>query len=249
MIKLKTQDEIARIRESCQLLAETFKELKKIVVEGIATEELDRFAKDYIESHGGKPAFLGYMNYPATLCVSINEEVIHGIPGKRKLKEGDIVSLDLGINLKGYYSDAAITLPVGKVSEKKKNLVRVTEEALYKGIEAAKLGNRVSDISIAVFNHAKKYNFGVVRQYCGHGVGFAPHEDPQVPNYPNTGPNPRLKEGLVIAIEPMINEGTWEVVVLEDGWTVVTADGKPSAHFEHTIAITSNGPEILTLME
>ncbi len=249
MIKLKTRDEIARIRDSCHLLAETFKELKKIVAEGITTGELDKFARSYIESHGGKPAFLGYMNYPATLCVSINEEVIHGIPGKRRLKKGDIVSLDLGINLKGYYSDAAITLPIGDVPERKRELMRVTEEALYRGIEAAKLGGRVSDISLAVFNHAKKYDFGVVRQYCGHGVGFAPHEDPQIPNYPNTGPNPRLKEGLVIAIEPMINEGTWEVKVLNDGWTVVTADGKPSAHFEHTIAITSDGTEILTLME
>ncbi len=249
MIRLKSRDEIARIKESCFLLAETFKELRKLVEVGITTRELDSFARDYIEKHGGKPAFLGYMNYPATLCVSVNEEVIHGIPGPRKLKENDIVGLDLGINLRGYYSDAAITVPVGNISKKKKQLLKVTEEALYLGIEKAVVGNRVSDISMAVFNHARKYNFGVVRQYCGHGVGFSQHEDPQVPNYPSGGPNPRLKDGLVIAIEPMINEGTWEVTVLDDGWTVVTADGKPSAHFEHTIAITSDGTEILTLIE
>jgi len=246
MIRIKSKDEIAKIRRSCRLLAETFLELKKIVKQGITTKELDNFARKYIESHGGKPAFLGYMNYPASLCVSINDEVIHGIPGKRRLKKGDIVSLDLGINLEGYFSDAAITVPVGDLPERKSELIRVTEESLYKGIEKAVAGNRISDISYAVFNHAKKYGFGVVRQYCGHGVGLAPHEDPQIPNYPSSGPNPKLKEGMVIAIEPMITMGTWEVKVLKDQWTVITADGKDAAHFEHTVVINKNGAEILT---
>lgn len=248
MIRIKSKDEIAKIKESCRLLAETFVELKKIVKQGITTKELDNFARKYIESHGGKPAFLGYMNYPASLCVSVNDEVIHGIPGKRKLKNGDIVSLDLGINLGGYFSDAAVTVPVGNLPEKKLELIRVTEESLYRGIEKAVAGNRISDISYAVFNHAKKHGFGVVRQYCGHGVGLAPHEDPQIPNYPGYGPNPKLKEGMVIAIEPMITMGTWEVKVLSDQWTVITADGKDAAHFEHTIVINHDKAEILTAL-
>lgn len=246
MIRIKSEDEIFKIRKSCILLAETFLKLKEITKQGVTTKELDNFARKYIESHGGKPAFLGYMNYPASLCVSINNEVIHGIPGKRKLKNGDIVSLDLGINLNGYFSDSAITVPIGDLPEKKLELIRVTEEALYKGIEKAVAGKRISDISYAVFNHAKKYGYGVVRQYCGHGVGLAPHEDPQITNYPSSGPNPKLKEGMVIAIEPMITMGTWEVKVLSDQWTVVTADGKDAAHFEHTIAINHGKAEILT---
>ncbi len=246
MIRIKNEDEISGIRESCILLAETFSELKKIVKAGITSRELDDFARNYIESRGGRPAFLGYMNYPASLCVSINDQVIHGIPGKRKLKNGDVVSLDLGIDLDGRFSDAALTIPIGDVDKDRLQLIKVTEEALYRGIEKAEKGNRVSDISEAVFNHAKKYGYGVVRQYCGHGVGLAPHEDPQIPNYPGGSPNPRLKEGMVIAIEPMINMGTWEIKVLNDQWTVITADGMVSAHFEHTVAITRSGTEILT---
>ncbi len=249
MIRLKNNDEIDGIRKSCRLLADTFMKLRELIKPGIKAKQLDTFVREYIESHGGKPAFLGYMNYPASLCVSINEQVIHGIPNNRKLEEGDIVGLDLGINLNGFFSDAAITLPVGKVSEKDALLLKVTEEALYLGIEKAIKGNRISDISKAVFRHARSYGFGVVRQYCGHGVGIAPHEEPQIPNYPSSGPDPRLKRGMVLAIEPMINAGTWEVEILNDGWTVVTADGSKSAHFEHTIVVLDDRTEILTKMD
>jgi len=204
-------------------------------------------AEEYIKRHGGIPAFKGYRGYPRSLCVSVNEEVVHGIPGKRRLKEGDIVSLDLGVLMDGYYGDAAITVPVGKVSELAKKLIKVTEEALYRGIEMARPGNRLSDISHAIQTHVEKAGFSVVREFVGHGIGKQLHEEPQVPNFgpPNRGP--RLEPGMVLAIEPMVNTGTWEVRILPNGWTVVTADGGLSAHFEHTVAITDNGPEILSL--
>jgi len=246
MIKLKTRDEIHRIRESGKLLANTLAEVKKLVSEGITTKELDRFAYHNIVSQGGQPAFLGYFDYPASLCISINNEVIHGIPGKRKLREGDIVGIDLGVILKGYYSDACFTKGVGKISEKRERLLKVTEECLYKAIEQSLPGNRLQDISKVIYTHARKNGYDVVRKFCGHGVGFELHEDPQVFNYINSGPNPRLKPGMVLAIEPMVNEGTYDVKILDDGWTVVTADGKDSAHFEHTIAILEQGIEILT---
>ncbi len=246
MIRLKNEKELALIRESARLLSETLKRTAELAVEGISTRELDAFARAFIEKRGGKPSFLGYMNYPASLCVSINNEVIHGIPGARKLKMGDIVSLDLGVDFKGYISDMAITLPVGAVSASKRKLIDVTRECLTAGIAAAMPGNRVSDISRAVFDHAAANGFGVVREYCGHGVGFANHEDPQIPNYVGSGPNPRLKEGMVIAIEPMINRGSGDIELLSDGWTVVTSDGSDSAHFEHTVAILKNGMEIFT---
>jgi methionyl aminopeptidase len=249
MIRLKNEKEIAGIRESGRLLSRTLEELKKLVSEGVSTRELDSFARSYIESHGGKPWFLGYMNYPASLCVSVNNEVIHGIPGARRLRAGDIVSLDLGVNLNGYFSDAAITLPVGAISKKREALMRVTRECLSLAVEQAVAGNRVGDISRAVFEHAAGNSCGVVRDYCGHGVGFAPHEDPQVPNYVGSGPNPRLKEGMVLAIEPMINSGSGDVELLEDGWTVVTADGSDSAHFEHTVAVLKDRMEILTRLD
>ncbi len=246
MIRLKNEKEIAGIRESGRLLSRTLEELKKLVREGVATKELDFFARSYIESHGGKPWFLGYMNYPASLCVSVNNEVIHGIPGGRRLRAGDIVSLDLGVNLNGYFSDAAITLAVGPISRKRETLLRVTRECLALAVEQAVAGNRISDISRAVYDHAIGSSCGVVRDYCGHGVGFAPHEDPQVPNYVGGGPNPRLKEGMVLAIEPMINAGSGDVELLEDGWTVVTADGSDSAHFEHTVVVLKDRMDILT---
>jgi methionyl aminopeptidase len=249
MIRLKNEKEIARIRESGRLLSRTLEELKKFVHEGTPTRELDSFARSYIESHGGKPWFLGYMNYPASLCVSINNEVIHGIPGPRRLRAGDIVSLDLGVNLNGYFSDAAITLPVGMISRKREMLLRVTRECLALAAEQAVAGNRIGDISRAVYNHATGNSCGVVRDYCGHGVGFSPHEDPQVPNYVGSGPNPRLKEGMVLAIEPMINSGTGDVELLEDGWTVITADGSDSAHFEHTVVVLKDRVEILTPLD
>jgi methionyl aminopeptidase len=247
MIKLKNYAEIEKIREASSILAETLGKLEELAEAGITTAQLDSFARQTIHARGAKPSFLGYMNYPAALCVSVNEEVIHGIPGKRKLKNGDIVSLDLGVDLGGYFSDAAVTLPIGKPSEEQERLVRVTRECLKLGIEQAVCGNRINDISAAIYNHAKAHSLAVVRQYCGHGVGFAQHEEPQIPNYVSRGPNPRLKSGMVIALEPMVNLGTWEVELLEDNWTVVTADRRPSAHFEHTIAVLADHTEILTL--
>jgi len=249
MIRLKNEKEIAGIRESGRLLSRTLEELKKLVAEGVTTRELDSFARSYVESHGGKPWFLGYMNYPASLCVSINNEVIHGIPGARRLRAGDIVSLDLGVNLNGYFSDAAVTLAVGAISRGRERLVRVTRECLDLAVQQVVAGNRISDISRAVFDHAVGSSCGVVRDYCGHRVGFAPHEDPQVPNYVGGGPNPRLKEGMVLAIEPMINSGSGKVELLEDGWTVVTADGSDSAHFEHTVVVLKDRMDILTRLD
>ena len=247
MIRIKNEREIAGIRESGKLLAWTLEELKKLVAEGITTRELDAFARSWIEGHGGKPAFLGYMNYPATLCVSLNNEVIHGIPGPRKLRQGDIVSIDVGVERNGYFSDAAVTVPVGATTRRREKLMQVTRECLELGIAQAVAGNRVSDISRAVFEHAVAGSFGVVRDYCGHGTGFAMHEDPQVPNYVGAGPNPRLKEGMVLAIEPMINAGSGEIALLDDEWTVVTADGADSAHFEHTVVVLRDRMEILTI--
>ena len=247
MIRLKNEKEIAGIRASGRLLARTLEELAKLVAEGITTRELDAFARSWIQSHGGNPAFLGYQNYPASLCVSLNSEVIHGIPGARKLRRGDLVSIDLGVILNGYYSDAAVTLPVGEVTQKRQKLIQVTRECLDRGVAQAVPGHRVSDISRAVFDHATRNGYDVVREYCGHGTGFAMHEDPQVPNYVGAGPNPRLKEGMVLAIEPMVNAGTGDIELLDDGWTVVTADGADSAHFEHTVVILRDRMEILTL--
>ena len=249
MIRLKNRDEIERIRASCRLLAETFRQMKKIVAAGITTRELDQFAQGFIEKNGGKPASLGYLGYPASISTSINEEVIHGIPQKRKLKDGDIVDIDLGVNLNGYYSDMAVTFEVGEISESRIRLLEVTRKCLELGIRQAVAGKRLSDISSAVYSHATKNGYGIVRQYCGHGIGFDYHEDPQIPNYVSSGPNLRLKAGMVLAIEPMINQGTWEVKVLKDKWTVVTADGQDSAHFEHTVAIFEDHTEILTNLE
>ncbi len=249
MIRLKNEKELAGIRASARILSETLRKLADMVQEGITTRELDAFARSAVEKRGARPWFLGYMNYPASLCVSVNNEVIHGIPGNRKLRRGDIVSIDLGVEANGYFSDQAVTLPVGPITAARSKLVRVTRECLTAAIRQAVPGNRVNDISRAVYDHATENGFGVVRDYCGHGTGFASHEDPQVPNYVGAGPNPRLKEGLVLAIEPMINAGTGDIELLSDGWTVVTADGSDSAHFEHTIAVTRDGMEILTFFE
>ena len=246
MIRLKNHDEIQRIKESGSILAELLKELEKIVEPGITTLELDRFSRDFVERKGAKPAFLGHLDYPASLCASVNNEVIHGIPGKRKLQSGDIIGLDFGVNYKGYISDAAITLPVGGISDSARKLMTTTEEALRLAIEATREGGRIRDISTAVYTQARGAGFDVVREFCGHGVGFEVHEAPQIPNYIGRGPNPRLKEGMVLAIEPMINAGGSEIAILGDDWTVVTADGSLSAHFEHTVAVTRDGVEILT---
>jgi len=246
MIRIKSEKDIAGIRESSHILADTLNALQKMIEPGVSTQELDRFAKSYVEKQGARPAFLNYMGFPASVCISVNHVVIHGIPGKQKLKEGDIVSLDFGVDLHGYFSDAAKTYPVGKISTEAMNLLTVTEESLYRGIEQAVAGNRIRDISRAVSGYVEPYGYGVVYQFCGHGVGFAPHEDPQIPNYVSSGPNPKLRAGMVIAIEPMINLGIDEVVILDDGWTVETADKKISAHFEHTVAIFEDHSEILT---
>ncbi len=246
MIQLKNEDEIKRIREAGIILSELYSEIRKKVVPGVTTGELDRFSEAFVRKRGGTPAFLGYMDYPASLCASVNSEVIHGIPRDRKLEKGDIISLDFGVNLKGYIADAAITLPVERISSEAEKLMRVTEEALFKGIEKAVYGNRVRDISHAVYQHAVSHGYGVVREFCGHGVGFKVHEPPQVPNYISNGANPRLKKGLVLAIEPMINAGTGNIYIMEDNWTVITADNSLSAHFEHTVAIFDDRTEILT---
>jgi len=247
MIKLKNDEEIKKIRESCKMLAEVYRELIPNVQEGITTKEINRICHDLITKRGGKPAFLNFGGFPASICISINDEVIHGIPSSRVINDGDLVSLDLGIDLKGYFSDSALTIPVGKVSPAALNLIDVTKNALSAGIEACVYGNRIKDISAAVFKTADKHNYGVVKEFCGHGVGFGVHEEPQIPNYVHPGPNPRIKKGMVLAIEPMINLGTEKVEILDDDWTVVTADSKMSAHFEHTVAVFEDHTEILTI--
>jgi methionyl aminopeptidase len=228
------------------MLSELFVHLRPSVVPGVPLIELDRIAEEFIRKRGGRPAFLDYEGFPATLCLSVNEVVIHGIPDKRKLVEGDIIGIDSGIDLDGYYSDAAITLPVGSVSPEARKLMAVTRECLDRAIAAVVPGSRIHDISRAVFSLATRNGYGVVRQYCGHGVGLDIHEDPQIPNYVSPGPNPRLIPGMTIAIEPMINAGTAAVKVLDDDWTVVTMDGSLSAHYEHTVLVTQEGAEPLT---
>lgn len=247
MIVLKTDREIGYMRDAGKIVGQTLQELKKAIVPGVTTLELDRIADQYIRHAGAIPAFKGYGGFPANICASVNEQVVHGIPGSRQLNSGDVISLDVGTKLNRYYGDAAITVPVGDVDDELLNLLTVTEESLYKGIEKAIKGNRLSDISHAVQLHAESHGYGVVRDYVGHGIGQRMHEDPQIPNYGPPGRGPLLKNGMVLAIEPMINLGTPEVEVLADDWTVVTADGKISAHFEHTVAVTDGEPLILTL--
>jgi len=246
MIILKSEREINYLRDAGRIVAETHEEVKKAVKPGVTTLELDRIAEEYIKGRGAIPAFKGYHGFAGNICASVNEEVVHGIPGLRKLKTGDNVSIDIGAVINGYNGDAAITVPVGAIDAEVQKLLDVTEESLYKGIEQAIIGNRLSDISHAVQSHVEEFGFGVVRDYVGHGIGRRMHEDPQVPNYGGPGRGPRLKAGMTIAIEPMVNLGTYEVKTLDDGWTVVTLDGKRSAHFEHSIAITDGKPEILT---
>lgn len=246
MIILKSEREINYLRDAGKIVAETLAEVKKAVKPEVTTQELDQIAEKYIKSKGAIPAFKGYHGFPGNICTSVNEEVVHGIPGLRKLKTGDNVSIDIGTVINGYYGDAAITVPVGEVDSEVSNLLKVTEESLQKGIEQAIVGNRLSDISHAVQVYAESHGYGVVRDYVGHGIGRNMHEDPQIPNYGAPGRGPRLKPGMTLAIEPMINMGTHEVRTLGDGWTVVTADNKRSAHFEHTIVVTPDGPEILT---
>lgn len=246
MITIKNERELNYMRDAGKVVAETFEVLRDMVKPGITTKELDAKAEDFILSKGAKPAFKGYGGFPATLCTSVNEEVVHGIPGLRKLENGDIISIDCGAVINGFVGDSALTLPVGTISKEAQELLRVTENSLYQGIAQALDGNRLTDISHAVQKCVEKEGMSVVRDYVGHGIGSKMHEDPQIPNFGPPARGPRLKQGMTLAIEPMVNLGTFEVRTLPDDWTVVTLDGKLSAHFEHTIAITDNTPEILT---
>jgi methionyl aminopeptidase len=247
-MNVKTQQEIEILRQGNRLVACLLDRLDEVIRPGVTTKELDRFVEDWIRNQGAEPAFLGYRGYPASTCVSINEQVVHGIPGMRRIRKGDLVSIDVGVRYRGYYGDAAKTYPVGHVSQRALKLLKVTEEALYQGIERAQAGNRLYDISRAIQSWVERHGFSVVREFVGHGVGRKLHEEPQVPNYvPVTHINPLLEVGMVLALEPMVNAGGQQVRVLPDGWTAVTEDGSLSAHFEHTIAITDNGPDILSL--
>lgn len=246
MIFIKNDEEISLLKESNQLVGKTLGELSKHIRPGISTLALDKIGEDFIRSHGAVPGFLNYGGFPNSLCISINDEVVHGIPSKRELQEGDVVSIDCGVLKNGFYGDSAYTFEVGEVREDVRKLLRVTLEGLYKGIENAVPGKRIGDIGSAVQEHCEANGFSVVREMVGHGVGRHLHEDPQVPNYGRRGSGVKLKEGMVIAIEPMINLGKKAIVQLEDGWTIKTRDGLPSAHFEHTVAIRKNGAEILS---
>ncbi len=250
-IVLKAPWELALMRRSNRLVAETLQALARRVAPGVTTLELDRFAEAYLLAHGARPAFKGYRNYPFTLCTSINEQVVHGLPSARILEEGDVLSLDMGAVIEGYYGDSAITVPVGRISPEAERLLRVTRECLDHAIAAARRGARLADVSGAVQGHAEASGYSVVRVFVGHGIGKELHEAPQIPNFVDSerGRGPLLKPGMVLAIEPMVNAGGPEVRVLDDKWTAVTADGSLSAHFEHTIAITENGTEVLTTLE
>lgn len=246
MIILKSDHEIQSMRAAGRVVALVIEALKKAVAPGVTTGELDRLAEQIIRAEGALPSFKGYGGFPASICASINEEVVHGIPGMKVLKNGDIISIDVGAQVEGFHGDAAVTIPVGQIDTEVARLLTVTEESLLQGIAQAREGQRLSDISHAVQTHVEKHGFSVVRDYVGHGIGRAMHEDPQIPNFGPPGRGPRLRAGMVLAIEPMVNAGTFAVETLADGWTVITCDQKPSAHFEHTVAITADGPVILT---
>jgi len=231
---------------SGRIVADVLESLKDVVKVGLTTKEIEDFADERIRALGGIPAFKGYRGYPASVCTSVNEQVVHGIPSSRVLKDGDIVSIDIGVLLDGFYGDGAVTIPVGTIDREATELIRVTEEALYLGIQSAVEGNRLYDISGAIQRHVEKNGFSIVRLFVGHGIGRELHEEPQVPNYGVPGQGPRLKRGMTLAIEPMVNAGSHEVKILDDGWTAVTKDGKKSAHFEHTVLVTSDKPRILT---
>ncbi len=248
MIIIKSKREIEKLREAGRVVAETHAFLKELIEPGITTGELDRRAEEFIKKKGSVPAFKGYGGFPGSICASINEEVVHGIPGKKELKDGDIISLDIGSIVDGYYGDSAKTHPVGEISEENKKLIAVTRQSFYEGIKFAKVGYRLSDISNAIQTYAEGEGFSIVRDFVGHGIGQEMHEEPQIPNYGPAGKGPRLREGMALAIEPMVNIGTHRVKVLEDDWTVITSDGKNSAHYEHTIAITNDEPRILSLL-
>lgn len=249
MIILKSNDEIALMKKAGKIVGETLLLLEKKVKPGVTTAELDIMAEEFITKHGAKPSFKGLYGFPSSLCISVNEQVIHGFPGSYVLKEGDIVSVDCGAYIDGFHGDAARTFPVGNISKEAERLIDITRDSFFKGIEHAKVGNRLSDISYEIQSYVEAAGFSVVRDFVGHGIGLDVHEDPNVPNFGKSGRGPKLQEGMVLAIEPMVNAGTYKVRTLKDGWTVVTADNSLSAHYENTVAILSDGPEILTLIK
>jgi methionyl aminopeptidase len=248
MIILKSKSEIEKMAVACRIVAEVLEVLVRAVRPGLTTLELDSLAERSIRTRGGVPAFKGYRGFPNTLCVSLNEQVVHGIPSKRRLRAGDIVGLDLGAKWEGYYGDAAVTIPVGEIPSESQRLLATAREALYMGVKEVGPGKHLSDISHAIQSYVEARGYSVVRTFVGHGIGTALHEEPQVPNFGPPGRGPRLKPGIVLAIEPMVNIGGADVEILNDGWTVVTTDGQLSAHFEHTVAITDEGPQILTAL-
>ena len=246
MIIIKSDSDIKKMRISGKMTADTFEHIADFIKEGVTTKEIDEKIESFIVKHGGRPAFKGLYGFPASACISVNEEVVHGIPRGRELIEGDIVSIDLGVEKNGFYGDSAYTFPIGKVKPEIKALLKVTQESLFAGLSKVVASSRLSDISNAIEKHIKPHGYGIVRDLVGHGIGARLHEDPQVPNYGPAGQGPVLKEKMAFAIEPMVNLGTHRVKTLPDGWTVVTVDGKWSAHFEHTVVVGNNGPEILT---
>lgn len=246
MIKTKTKSEINKIGQAGKILAKVSDIIKKNIKLGVTTEELDELAEKEFDRFGVISAFKGYRGFPANICSSINEEVVHGIPSNRKLSEGDILSVDLGIKVDGYYADMAFTQPVGKIKPRIKKLINITRQALHKGIKQARINNRIHDISSAIQAHIESAGFSVVREFVGHGIGKELHEEPQIPNYGRSNTGEAIEEGMVFAIEPMVNMGSWEIDILDNGWTAVTRDRLPSCHFEHTVVVLSDGPKILT---
>ena len=249
MISIKSTSEIKKMRDAGKILSGTFKELEKHIQPGITTKELDKIAYDYILRQGAKPSFLNYHGFPGSICASVNDVVIHGIPGNTKLSDGDIISIDLGAVLSGYHSDAARTFPVGEISDEAKRLIEVTQKSFFEGIKYARHGERLFSVSATIQDYVESHGYSVVRGYCGHGIGKQLHEDPEVPNYGSFGHGIRLSKGMTLAVEPMVNQGKLETYVLSDGWTVKTKDGSLAAHYENTILITDGDPEILTLCE
>lgn len=249
MVVLKSKEEIAIMRDANRIVAEVHAELRSRAVAGVTTRELDEIAERLAKKRKAECAFKGYRGYPFSLCTSLNEVVVHGIPSSRELRDGDILSLDFGVYYNGFYGDAAVTIPIGEISDAADRLVRTTGQCLEKAIEAMHAGNRLADVSVAIQRHAEAEGYSIVRDFVGHGIGRQLHEDPQVPNYGRSGTGIRLKPGMVLAIEPMVNEGDWPVQILEDGWTAVTRDRSLSAHFEHSVAITENGPDVLSQLQ
>jgi methionyl aminopeptidase len=244
-----TREEISSIKKSNEIVAKILAELGRMIAPGVQTNELDEYAEMRVKELNAIPAFKGYRGYPASLCTSINEEIVHGIPSSRGLREGDIISIDFGVLYEGYYGDAAATYPVGEITPKAQKLIKVAEETFYKGMEQMKPGKRISDISSAIQSHVESQGFSVIRAFVGHGIGLSLHEEPQVPNFGLPGRGPKIKSGMVLAIEPMIAMGDWDVEILDDNWTAITRDRSLSAHYEHTVAVTEKGPEILSLSD